>query len=170
MVVSRSKLPFPCSALAADTVRPGQGEVRAVELSTWAGMQSSCQQNLMRVMRCVGCAPLRFPGFPIPAVAASPPSGCVGITRFLTHPLLGSKATLKTNNMYILQLKDYCFTVRKQARVRGRTGTCLGSQSKTTSELGKNRSPVCPPRSPFLCIVGLGQPVVRGNTEVCLGQ
>lgn len=32
---------------------------------------------------------------------------------------------------------------------------CLGSQTKTMSELGKNHSPACPPRSPFLCVTGL---------------
>lgn len=62
----------------------------------------------MRLMRCAVSSPLRFLDFPVLAVAASPPSTCVGISWFLTHPLVGTKAILKTNDIHILQLKD-CF-------------------------------------------------------------
>lgn len=47
---------------------------------------------------------------------------------------------------------------------------CLGSQNKTMPGLDKNHGPACPPRSPFLCIAGLGHPVESGNTEVWFGQ
>lgn len=98
--------------------------------------------------------PLRFPGFPVLAVAALPPSACVGISWFLTYPLLGTRATLKTNKIHILELKGYCFLshYKKHAKGRKGTGMCLGSQKKTMSGPGESHSAVSPPRSPsFLC-------------------
>lgn len=58
----------------------------------------------------------QVPGFPVLTVAASFPFTCVGISWFLTHQFLGTKATLEINKIHILELKDYCFlfTIRKQ--------------------------------------------------------
>ena len=62
LFVSRSKLSFPCLALAIDTVRPGQG--RAVELNTWAGMQSSCQQEFNEVDEVCSLSASQIARFP----------------------------------------------------------------------------------------------------------
>lgn len=104
---------YPSLAQPWQLTRSDLARVRAVELNTWA-CNLVINRNLMRLMRCAVRAPLRFPDFPVLAVAASSPSGCVGISWFLTHPLLGTKAPLKINNICILRLKDYCFLCQSE--------------------------------------------------------
>lgn len=97
------------------TRHSGLARVKSVELNTWEGMQSSCQQELNEVdevySECLSGS--RFSSL---TVAASFPFTCVGISWFLTRQFLGTKATLEINKIHILELKDYCFlfTIRKQ--------------------------------------------------------
>lgn len=94
----------------------GLARVKSVELNTWQKMQPSCQQEFSEVDEVCSMSASQVPGFPVLAVAASFPFTCVGIIWFLTHHFLGTKATLETNKIHILELKDYCFlfTIRKQ--------------------------------------------------------
>lgn len=119
-----------------------------MELNTWAGMQSSCQQQFNEVDEVCNVSVSEVPGGPVLAVAASPSSACVGISWFLTHPLLGTKATLKTSKIHILVLKYFCFLFhnKETGPGMGQTGMCLGSQSKTMPGPGKSHSPALSPR------------------------
>lgn len=94
----------------------GLARVKSVELNIWGKMQPSCQQEFSEVDEVCSMSASQVPGFPVLAVAASFPFTCVGISWFLTHHFLGTKATLETNKIHILELKDYCFlfTIRKQ--------------------------------------------------------
>lgn len=106
------------------------------------------------------------------AVAASPPSAYVGISWFLTHPLVGTKATLKTNKIHILELKYYCFLFHCKKQGQGGKGTraCPGSQNKTMSEPGESHSPASPPRSPSFLYPWLDHRGQSSNTEVWFGS
>lgn len=127
-------------------------------------MQSSCQQQLNAVDEVCGVGAAEAAGCPVLAVAASPSSACVGISWFLTRPLLGNKAPLKTSESHVLALKDHCFLFhnKETGPGRGQTETCLGSQSKTMA-------------GPCLitqvsCISVNHRPSAEQSTEVWCGQ
>lgn len=85
-----------------------------MELNTWAGKQSSCQQQFNEVDEVCRVNASQVPGFPVLAVAASPPSACVRISWFLLHPLLRTNATLKTNKIRGSRAKRLLFLVSQE--------------------------------------------------------